>query len=208
MLVQCYGLHQQPDDTLVFLEEEDGGRCLTPGLGQLPSPFEVMSHRRLRCPHEFGEPLDEPALDHPFVRAMGPDQTGGLFFVPEEDAVWIHRLARMTPARETIVETVWFQPIQTIGHRVGPRLLLTNAAPLCLVEAAYRDFARIELLTHYPRLRNLVLSGGLAPPGAVTLSPEGLDPNHDWATEGRRQLHATIQRRSSHEPSRPSETSP
>lgn len=151
--------------------------------------------RGLRCPHEFADPLAEPALDHPFIRAMGPDQTGGLFFVPEEHAPWIHRLARMIPVREPFVEIVWFQPIQTVGHRVGPRLLLTNAAPVCLVEAAYRDFSRLENLTYFPRVRNLILSGGLAPPGAVILDPEGLDPAHDWPTEGRRQLHALVQRK-------------
>lgn len=196
MIVPCFGLHQQPDDTLVFLHEEAGGRCLVPGAAALPSPFTVMQQpRRVRCPHEWGEPLDEPHLIHPFVHAMGPDQTGELFFVDPEHVDWVHRLAGMIPVREPIVEILWFQPIQTLGHRLGPRLTVTNAAPMCLVEGTYREFRYLEQLTHYPRTRNLVISGRLCPPGAVRLDPAGLDPHHDWPAEGRRQLHALVHKR-------------
>lgn len=186
-----FGLHRH--DNLVFLHEQEGGRCLTPGLLGLESPIEVAPPHRLRCPHRLGPPEPGPILDHPFVRAMGPDQEGGLFHVRPEHANWLWRLSLMTPGLERNVEPYWCvsKPRTTwVARRLG----LTNVAPQVIIELTAGDLVEMERLSEVPRTRNLILSGPLKVPRAVLLDPTGLDWNHDWPAEGRRQLYHLIRR--------------
>ena len=187
-----YGLHRH--DGLVFLHERAVARCLNARLEGLTSPFEVSVPYWLPCPHRLGPPEPGPALDHPFVRAMGPDQVGDLFHVRPADMAWVWRLSRMTPSPESFV-----QPFVGLRRprirRVAPLLTLTNAAPLVLIDLAPGDLVEAEAFAQLPRTRNLILSGPIKLPGATLLDPAGLDPDHDWPAEGRRQLHAFIRRR-------------
>lgn len=186
-----YGLHRQ--DNLLFLHEQDGGRCVSPGLGRLDSPFSIPTRWWLRCPHRLDEPEPGEILDHPLVRAMSPDQEGGFFYVRDVHANWLWRLSAMTPGSERVVEPYWTVKRPRI-RRVEPKLVLTNVAPLAFVDIEPADTLDIETLGRLPRLRNLVVCGPIKPPDATLLDPEGLDWNHDWAAEGRRQLHHLIRR--------------
>ena len=186
-----YGLHRQ--DNLVFLHEQGGGRCLSPGLAGLESPFRVQGRHWLPCPHRLGSPEPGPIVEHPLVRAMGPDQAGGLFYVRPEHINWLWRLAEMTPGTERIVEPIWTVKNPRV-RRLEPRLTLTNAAPLVLVDLAPADLVDMETLAQLPRLRNLIVCGPIKLAAATVLEPEGLDWNHDWPAEGRRQLHHLIRK--------------
>lgn len=189
--VSFYGLHRQ--DEFLFLHEQDGGRCISPGYGRLDSPFEVRVPHWLRCPHRLGTPEPGPTLDHPFVRAMGPDQEGRLFHVRPVDSLWLWRLATMTPTQERFVEP-W--PVLRTPRikRIQPKLMLTNIAPVVITDTGPGDLLDMEILAAMPRTRNLIISGPLRPPGAETLDPAGLPLEHDWPAEGRRQLYHLIRR--------------
>lgn len=186
-----FGLHRH--DNLLYLQEQGGGRCLTPGLDGLESPIEVSPGRGLRCPHQLGNPEPGPVLDHPFVRAMGPHQEAGLFHVRPEHVNWLWRLSVMTPGLDRNVEPYWClpKPRQTW---IARRLNLTNVAPQAIIELTPAELVEMERVSELPRTRNLILSGPLKVPRAVLLDPTGLDWNHDWAAEGRRQLYRLIRR--------------
>lgn len=186
-----YGLHRH--DNLVFLHERGVARCLNARLEGLESPFQVRVSHWLQCPHRLGPPEPGPALDHPFVRAMGPDQDGGLYHVRPRDAAWLWRLAPMTSTSAAIIKPIW-EIRRPRLQRLAPLLTLTNAAPLVIVDLEPRDHVDIETIAARPRSRNLILSGPIKLPGATLLDPEGLDIAHDWPAEGRRQLHAFIRR--------------
>lgn len=186
-----YGLHRQ--DEFAFLHEQGGGRCLTPGYSRLESPFTVRGRHWLPCPHRLGPPEPGPILDHPLVRAMSPDQEGGFFFLRDTNANWLWRLSAMTPGTDRVVEPYWVIKPPRV-RRLEPKLTLTNAAPMALIDLSPRDLVDIETLAGLPRLRNLVVCGPIKPRDATLLDPEGLDWNHDWAAEGRRQLHHLIRR--------------
>jgi len=186
-----YGLHRQ--DEFLFLHEQDGGRCVSPGFARLDTPFDVRVPHWLRCPHRLGQPEPGVALDHPFVRAMGPDQAGRLFHVRPADALWLSRLAAMAPTTERFVEP-WPALRTPRIKRVQPKLELTNVVPLVITDTGPGDLVDMETLAGMPRLRNLIISGPLKLPGAELLEPAGLDWNHDWAAEGRRQLYHLIRR--------------
>lgn len=190
--VDHYGLHRQ--DNLVFLHEDSGaGRCLNRGLEKLKSPFRVRTGSRLACPHRLLDPQSGPIVDHPFVRAMGPEQEGRVFHVDPKHSSWIWRLSALCPGTLRHVEPYW-----TIGlpklPRLAAQLRLTNAAPLALIDMVPGDFGDAEALASLPRTRNLILSGPLKVPGSEILDPEGLDWNHDWRAEGARWLHHFIRR--------------
>ncbi|GBU16825.1 MULTISPECIES: hypothetical protein [Methylobacterium] len=186
-----YGIHRQ--DEFLFLHEQDGGRCLSPGYGRLDSPFDVRVPHWLRCPHRLCPPEIGPVLDHPFARAMGPDQEARLFYVRAADVHWIWRLSAMTPTLHRFVEpyTVLRRPRIS---RLAPKLLLTNVAPVAITDTEPGDLVELETLAAMPRLRNLIVCGPLKLPGAEVLDPAGLPMNHDWAAEGRRQLYHLIRR--------------
>ncbi|GJE78141.1 hypothetical protein [Methylorubrum suomiense] len=189
--VSHFGFHLH--DNLPWLHEQAGGRCLVPALQELESPLEVSVPRGLRCPHRLQPPEMGPVLDHPLVRAMGPDQDGGLFHVYPVHANWLWRLSAMTPGLERTVEPAWClsrPPSRWVARRLG----LTNVAPLAIVDLSSGDFVEMERMAEVPRTRNLILSGPLRVPGAVVLEPDGLDWNHDWSVEGRRQLYNRIRR--------------
>lgn len=187
MIVDHFGLHRQ--DNLVFLHEsKSGGRCLSPGLARMASPF-IVSRPAYgpRCPHLLGEPEEGPIHKHPLVRAFAPGQERGFFYVDPIDVSWLWRLAEMCPGPERIVEPYWMVSAP-VKRKLGIRLTLTNAVPLVLIEWSAKDFADIQDLASLPRYRNLIVSGPIKPPGAVPLTPKKLGWNHDWAAEGRRQL--------------------
>lgn len=186
-----YGLHRH--DNLVFLHERAGARCLNARLEGLTSPFQIVAPRWLICPHQLGQPEPGPILDHPFVRAMSPDQDGGLYHVRPQDQAWLYRLVRMTPSTGRIIESL-LGLRRPKAQRVVPLLTLTNAAPQVLTDLEPSDLVEMETLAALPRSRNLILSGPIKLPGATLLTPEGLDPDHDWAAEGRRQLHHLVRR--------------
>jgi len=75
-----------------------------------------------------------------------------------------------------------------------PLLTLANAAPQWLTSLVPADLVELETLAGLPRTRNLILCSPLKLPGATLLTSQGLDWNHDWPTEGRRQLHAFVQK--------------
>lgn len=186
-----YGLHRH--ENFVFLHERGVARCLNPRLEGLESPFQVSVPHWLRCPHRLGPAEPGPVLDHPFVRAMGPDQDGGLYHVRQEHQPWLWRLAAMTPTTDRFIEP-YLGIRKPRVRRVAPLLTLTNAAPLGIVEILPGDLVELETLAALPRTRNLILCSPIRLPGSTLLDPEGLDWNHDWPAEGRRQLYAFIRR--------------
>lgn len=186
-----YGLHRH--ENFVFLHEQDGGRCLMPRLAGLSSPFEVENRWWLPCPHRFGEPEPGPALAHAFVRTMSPAQTGGLYHVRPADVRWLWRLSAMIGGAQRVVEPFGFVK-RPRARRAAQLLTLTNAAPQCFIDIEPSDYVDLETLAQLPRTRNLILCGPIKLPGAIPLNPDGLDWDHDWAAEGRRQLHAFIRR--------------
>jgi hypothetical protein len=190
--VDRFGLHRQ--DNLVFLHEQDRkGRCLSPGLAKLKSPFKVRVPHWLYCPHAFEAPEEGPALDHPLVRAMGPDQEAGIFHLPAVHQNWLWRLSALTPGGERTVEP-WFTLKTPRMRRVDPKLTITNAAPLVILDWGPADFNDMERLAAMPRTRNVIFSGPVKVPGTTVLDPAGLDWNHDWLTESRRQLYHLIRK--------------
>lgn len=186
-----YGLHRQ--DEFLFLHEQDGGRCVTPGYARLESPFKVRPRHWLPCPHRLEQPEPGEMLWHPLVNAMSPAQEGGFFYVRDVHANWLWRLSAMTPGGERVVEPYWGLKMPRV-RRLAPKLTLTNVAPLVLVDLTPADLVDIETLSRLPRTRNFIVCGPLKPPGAQLLDPEGLDWNHDWSAEGRRQLYHLIRR--------------
>lgn len=187
-----YGLHRQ--DNLVFLHEQDRkGRCLSPGLAKLKSPFSLKITGWRKCPHAFPAPEEGAILDHPLVRAMGPAQDGGLYFLPAVHREWVHTLSLLTPGGAPTVEPWWSVKWPQM-QRTAIKLGMTNAAPLVITEWQPRDFGAMETLAAQPRIRNLILCGPIRLPGTTLLDPEGLDPKHDWAAEGRRQLYHLIRK--------------
>lgn len=192
MIVDHFGLHWQ--DNICFLHEQGRtGRCLSPGLARMESPFTVRAPHWLRCPHSLGEPEPGPILDHPLVRAMGPAQEGRLFCIEAVHVSWLWRLSEMCPGPERKIEPYWVArpPRQ---RRLAPMLNLTNVAPLGIIEWSAADFADVEALAALPRRRNLIVCGPLKLPGATLLDPAGLDWDHDWPAEGRRQLWHLIRK--------------
>ncbi len=190
--VTHFGLHRH--DNMVFLHQQTGGRCVTPGLDGLDSPLIVQTARRFaRCPHNFTETEEGPLVDHPMAVAMGPIQAGLVFYLPLEHERWAWRLSHMIPSVTPIMVPFWtISPPRDIW--AANQLGLTNLAPLVLADTATRDIGEITRIARAPRVRNLIVSGPMPLPGAIPLDPTGLPEDHDWAAEGRRQLHRLITR--------------
>ena len=79
---------------------------------------------------------------------------------------------------------------RVMGHELSGRALDASSDGTI----APGDLVDMETLAQLPRTRNLILCSPIRLPGSTLLDPEGLDWNHDWPAEGRRQLYAFIRR--------------
>lgn len=198
-LVQGYGIHRQDD--LVFLHEQDGARCLTPGLAALESPFEVIKVPRQRCPHILPEPAAGQVLHSiRLVRVMmpTPKNRARLYWVDPSHTSLVFEIAQQMVDRPfDPAVCLWhaiFNPVRTLT----PKLTLTNCIPLVVAGYKPRDFTELRRLCELPRTRSLVAVGYPRPPNSIDITPQEPIPDLDWRSVAAAHLHDFIKRVTCH----------
>jgi hypothetical protein len=194
-LVQGYGIHRQDD--LVFLHEGDGARCLTPGLADLDSPFEVIRVPRQRCPHILPPPALGELERARLVRVMVPTPKRRLYWVDPAQGQSVFEMAQHMVGRPHDPPVVFwnsmFNPLRTLT----PKLTLTNCLPLVIAGYQVRDFMDLMRLCELPRTRAIVVVGQPKPPRALDITPPTpVTPRSPdaWRALAAAHLHDFIQR--------------
>lgn len=171
-----YGLYA--DDDLIFLHQQDGGVCLTPGLSGLESPFEAPL-KRVRCPHNIAPAPGALPPFNPLIDVLSPIPNGGAFWTPQKNWPLVRDAAQMSAPVAQIIMPIWATDVADLV----PQLTLTNIAPLILVGYEAKHFKKINQLMQLPRVRTLLFCGALRPPGAIEVNGT-CDDTIDWRAAG------------------------
>ncbi len=180
-----YGLHTDGD--LVFLHQQEGSVCLTPGLGALPSPFAAPPRRGPRCPHHITPSPGELPPSDPVIDVLRPVPNGGAYWAPLQDRPLVFEAAKMCSPSSPTIFPMWAHSATDLI----PQLNLTNIAPLILVSAEAKHLRSIAKLLELPRVRTILFCGVLRPPGTTPLKGGEL-PNINWRAAGAAALHAHV----------------
>lgn len=175
-----FGLYR--DDNLVFLHEQKGGRCLNPGLANLPSPFTV-GKPSAPCPHTLPAPAEGYVPDEPLVRAMGPIQTADVFQTERANAQLLGAMIQMVGP----IRPLFYGFFGTRMKDLLAELTCTNAAPMIMVGIEARHFGELSRLMSLPRTRNLIIVSDLRVTGVPVL-PRPAETDLDWRAVGAAQL--------------------
>jgi hypothetical protein len=182
-----FGLHV--DDDLVFLHQQDGGVCLTPGLSELESPYEAPPPK-VKCPHAIKPaPGPLPPLN-PLIDALSPVPDGGAYWARPELLPIIRDAYQMSwPTSVSSYLPIWANPLAgLVSH-----LSVTNLTPLILIGYEPRHLRRIIQLLELPRIRTILFCGPMKPPGTVEVTTDPITETIDWRAAGAAVLHQHVQ---------------
>lgn len=174
------------EDDLVWLRQQNGTVCLTPGLEGLERPSTSSAPpARYRCPHTLTpEPGEFPRLKG-LARVLRPVPDGGAYYCSTPTGGIVPFL-KMSASVERIIFPTWAVPISSLI----PQLTLTNLAPLVIPDCEPKNFIALQRLLSLPRTRTIICLGAAQPPMTTRLEME-TEPrrNVDWEKVGAAILH-------------------
>lgn len=183
---QHFGLHTDGD--LVFLHQQGGGRCVTPGLEGLPAPWKVKRYDRIQCPHDLTPAPGKAPARRGLVKVLAPVPDGGVYWAPVAAMDNVAKAIVMSSPINQIVFPAWGVGIGTLV----PQLSLTNIAPLIITDTYPRNLRAVTRLLRLPRVRTILFVGDLRPPEATPVDWT-LPSVSDWKKAGAALLHQYVQ---------------
>lgn len=174
------------EDDLVWLRQQNGTVCLTPGLEGLERPSNsTPPPARGRCPHDITPaPGPIPRLKG-LARVLRPIPDGGAYYCPTTVGK-ITGFLRMSASVERLIFPTWAVPVVNLI----PQLTLTNLAPLVIPDCESRNLIALQRLLSLPRTRTIICLGATQPPMTTRLELEiKSDRKTDWSQMGAAILH-------------------
>lgn len=175
------------EDDLVWLRQQQGTVCLTPGLEGLERPSSAPP-ARLRCPHNIvPEPRPSPRLKG-LAGVLRPVPDGGAYYCDARVSD-ISEMLKMSAQVERTIFPAWAVPIQNLI----PQLTLTNLAPMVIPDCEAKNLIALQRLLSLPRTRTVICLGPMQPPLTTKLELIKYKIT-DWRAAGAAILHEHVVR--------------